>query len=148
LPGIKLVTIYSALEALRLYGKDPLIYTSYHAWVDYLGNPLTFTFAKLWNAFWDKDSNLAFENSRWRYGGWTLESLIGEQYTGGEYVAGQYADRDVFYFDFEVIPDPAIDAANIALLKLRIAILETSLRLLLDGNIIGLMQFAKWASGG
>ncbi len=84
-------------------GFAPLMYTSFNAWVNYLGNPRAGAGWYLWNAFWDGDPDYDF--MRFPYGHDAF-ILIGEQYTGGQNVEGQFADRNRFEGDFFAPPPP------------------------------------------
>jgi hypothetical protein len=97
LAGIPWATVRQAVDLLATPaygGKRRAIYSSYQAWVDYLGNPSTFRDCLLVNALWDQDPDIDFANLP--YGGWTLAQLVGEQYNGGTEIAGVYVDLDMF----------------------------------------------------
>jgi len=106
LEGYPFAVVRDAVDALRNRGFQPLVYTSYNAWVNILDNPTMPADWKIWNAFWDNDADYDFP--RYPYGGKTVDDVIGEQYTGGEDVLGVNADRDLFqgwYFN-KVEPEP------------------------------------------
>jgi len=69
LQGIPNTVIRQAIEALKAKGAKPVIYTSYHAWVDFQGNPQDFTDVPLWYAHWDGKPEIDW---RLPFGGWTL----------------------------------------------------------------------------
>jgi len=97
LPGIPWCTVRQAVDllaALEYGAKRRAIYTSYHAWVDLMGNPTTFTDCLLINALWDQDPDIDFAGLP--YGGWTLAQLVGEQFNGGTEIGGVYVDLDMF----------------------------------------------------
>lgn len=97
--------VMQAVQALEDRGYPPLIYTSYNAWVNLLGNPKVPARWLLWNAYWDNDADTDFP--RLPYGDFLPENVIGEQYTGGEWVNGVYADRNIFQARFFVKEEPA-----------------------------------------
>ena len=97
LAGIPATAVRQSADLLASaqYGaKRRAIYTSYHAWVDYLGNPTTFTDCLLINALWDDDPDINF--AAMPYGGWTLAQVVGEQFNGGTEIDGVYVDLDMF----------------------------------------------------
>lgn len=73
------------------------IYTANWFWTGHLGNPTEFSAEPLWNAFYDDDPD--FDFSRFPYGGWTEDKLIGEQY-GGTSINGVEVDLNSFKEDF------------------------------------------------
>lgn len=89
------------IEALVARGWRRLVYTSYNAWVNYLGNPTPPGGAALWNAFWDNDADYDFTRLPFGHDAFVL---IGEQFTGGQNVNGQFADRNRFEDSFFVPP--------------------------------------------
>ena len=98
--------VVQGVEALQERGYAPLVYTSYNAWVNLLGDPVPPAGWNLWNAYWDNDADYDF--ARLPYGGGSF-ILIGEQYTGGEDVDGIFADRNLFeavFFDPVTPPLP------------------------------------------
>lgn len=94
LKGIPKYCVTDALRRTRRLGKRDCIYTSWHAWVDFMDNTTAFADALLWNALWDEDEDFDFPSLP--YGGWTIDKVVAEQYTGGRDVLGIYADKDVF----------------------------------------------------
>lgn len=106
LPGYPFGVVKAAVDACRNRGYPPLIYTSYNAWVNILGNPVMPSEWLVWNAFWDNDADYDFE--RYPYGNVTIDRIIGEQYTGAEWVEGVNADRSLFQARFfhAAVPDP------------------------------------------
>jgi len=116
LPAIAGMAVRDAVEALATpeYGeKRRAIYTSYHAWVDLMHNPTTFTDCLLINALWDEDPDIDFAGLP--YGGWTLDQLVGEQFNGGTEIAGVYVDLDMFNRSLLEVAMPD-DIARLALL--------------------------------
>lgn len=88
-----------------LPGKPVVIYTNYNTWVNLMGNPMLPERTKLWNAYWDGKEDVDFATLP--YGGWTNADVLLEQYSGGQYVEGQFADRNVWWVqDPEPIPEP------------------------------------------
>lgn len=132
LPGIQPVAIRELVEATASAGKLRTIYTSLHAWADFLGNDMSFGDCDVINAFWDRDVDRDFDTNR--YGPWSPEQVIGEQYTGGEVVLGVYADRDVFYVDLGRLLGRQTEDPRIGLLQLRVAVLEGAARGGLNGD--------------
>lgn len=86
--------VQPALARVEALGKGRDIYTSYHAWVDLLGNPTRPAGVGLWNAIWDENPDFDFPTLR--YGGWLDSEVWGEQWSGGTNVLGQFADRNQF----------------------------------------------------
>lgn len=105
LPNLSFVEhVLQALGAMQGRGFEPLVYTSYNAWKNLLGDPTPPAGTLLWNAFWDNDADFDFE--RYPYGHDQFV-LVGEQFTGGEDVEGVFADRSLFlapYFEEPVVP--------------------------------------------
>jgi hypothetical protein len=93
--------VQPGINALVARGFKQLIYTSYNAWVNYLGNPTPPYGTSLWNAFWDNDSDYDFARLPFGHDAFVL---IGEQFAGGQYVEGQFADRNRFEDAFFVPP--------------------------------------------
>jgi hypothetical protein len=149
LTGIMQAAIRQAIDRLVAVGKSlKTIYTSWNVWVNYLGNPTTFTDCDLINAWWDEDEDRDFDHHP--YGGWTPEQVIAEQYTGGSDVLGVYADKDVFYVTRERLigqPATAVVEASTGLLQLRIAWLEKGMRTLLDGKVQDLIDLGRFYGG-
>lgn len=101
LQGIQVADVRAAVDRVQELGKPKDIYTSYNAWVNYVGNPQTFTDCGLWNANWDEQPD--FDFPRLRYGGWNDDQVWGEQWSGGTNVHGVHADRNQFRAEaFEV----------------------------------------------
>lgn len=93
--------VLPGINALAARGWRRFAYTSYNAWVNLLGNPTPPEDTALWNAYWDGDPDYDFVRLPFGRGGFTL---IGEQFTGGQNVEGQWADRNRFDADFFVAP--------------------------------------------
>ena len=89
--------VTGALARVAALGKPCDVYTSYHAWVDLLGNPPRPMGVGLWNAIWDLHPDFDFPTLR--YGGWQDNEVWGEQWSGGTQVHGQFADRNQFRAD-------------------------------------------------
>lgn len=104
--GYTFAVVKDAVDALRNRGYPSLVYTSYNAWVNIFANPTMPKDWLVWNAFWDNDADYDFE--RYPYGGVTIDRIIGEQYTGAEWVEGINADRSLFQARFfhAAVPDP------------------------------------------
>lgn len=97
LEGIQAPDIRSAVNRVRELGqKQVAIYTSYNAWVNYVipSNPTSFTDCLLHNALWDKAPDIDFPSLP--FGGWTLDQVVAEQWSGGGYVEGVFVDRNTF----------------------------------------------------
>lgn len=62
-----------------------------------MGNPPKPVDTLLWNAAWDNSPDIDY--SRHPFGGWTEQDLIGEQWSGGTHVGGQFVDRNSFRID-------------------------------------------------
>ncbi len=102
LDGLKYTRhVQPGVAALVARGYAPFVYTSYNAWHNYLGDPSAPAGWNLWNAYWDGDPDYDFARLPYGGGGFVL---VGEQFTGGENVEGQFADRDRFEDAFFVIP--------------------------------------------
>jgi CheY-like chemotaxis protein len=93
LSGIPVTTVRDAVEAVAALGKRRAIYTSNHVWVDFMGNPITFTDCLLWDANWDGRDALELVR---RYGNWTEAQLVGKQFHEGEQLDGVFVDLDEF----------------------------------------------------
>ena len=97
-PGIWLATVQEACDRLAELGKSPcVIYTNYNSWTSHVvpANPAHPPGWLLWNASWDDSPDLDYE--RHPFGNWQTHEIIGEQWSGGVEVAGQFADRDIFH---------------------------------------------------
>ena len=112
LPNLSLGShVLAALDRVAALGKPRDVYTSYHAWVDLLGNPTRLMGTGLWNAIWDEHPDFSFPSLR--YGGWQDNEVWGEQWSGGTLVHGQFADRNQFRADavglvVEPVPMPPL----------------------------------------
>lgn len=78
--GILIEQIRGALALVREAGKETGIYTAHWFWAGHLGDPTDFSDESLWNAFYDQDPDLDFDDLP--YGGWTPEKVLMEQYQG------------------------------------------------------------------
>ena len=105
LPGIRPERVDEALEALAFLGKPKDVYTSFNAWVNYVGNAPRPAGVGLWNAYWDGATD--FDYPSLRFGNWQDHEVWGEQFSGGTHVAGQYCDLNVFRSEaFAPAPPP------------------------------------------
>lgn len=94
LKGIPNVRIREAVDYTASLGKGKAIYTSYGQWTGNQANATDFTDCWLFNAMWDQNPDVDFASLP--YGGWTVEQVMSEQYTGGTRVEGIFVDRDSF----------------------------------------------------
>lgn len=94
LPGIPNASIRDFVERLATYGKRRAVYTSWNAWVHNQGDAIDFTDCLLCNAAWDGNPDVDF--AALPFGGWTVDHVLLEQYTGGEEVEGVFVDSDVW----------------------------------------------------
>lgn len=85
-------------------GKRAAIYTNYNTWVNLLGNPQVPADWELWDASWGIGPEQGFFPRS--YGGFQEPRVVARQYTGGEDVLGQYADRDIFRLSLLQPPPP------------------------------------------
>ena len=102
LDDITVVQIMQARNALLQDGIFPVpIYTSYNVWTTKIiprnSTVLARDGALLWNAYWDNDRDVDF--GRLPFGGWTVDTMIGEQYTGDTPKCGHHLDRNTFFKD-------------------------------------------------
>lgn len=76
-----------------------LIYTSWNAWVNKLNNSdlLSSNGFGLWNASWDNEPDIDY--ARYPFGGWNLDQVCGEQWSGGTVICNQSVDQNLFYAD-------------------------------------------------
>ena len=96
--GITIPEIATALAEVERMAQRPIIYTAHWWWVGHFGNPDNFKDVPLWNAYYDQDPD--FDFARLPYGGWTIDDVVGEQYTGTTTFAGVEMDRNSFLKDF------------------------------------------------
>ena len=90
LDGIPNSTIRDAVERTVALGKRRAIYTAEWCWRDKQGNSQTFEDCLLWNAAWTGQPLIRPVT----YGKWA--GVVGQQWSGGAYVEGVYADRNLF----------------------------------------------------
>lgn len=88
---ITIEQICDAMDALSAKGAPRVIYTSYHEWVDHLGNPQHCPDTWLWNASWDGNPTNPLPLP---YGGWTADDVVLKQYHGDSSLAGVTVDLD------------------------------------------------------
>lgn len=106
--GITTDQIREAVDYIERSGLRAVIYTARWWWAGRFGNPTLFKDLPLWNAYWDKDPDFDFERAP--YGGWTIDSVIGTQYTGSTKMHGITVDLDAFRADFVAGgPPPQVD---------------------------------------
>lgn len=156
LQGIANTDIRRAVDRVVEMGKRRCIYTSYHCWTDFQGDPQTFTDCLLWNALWDLDEDFDFPSLP--YGGWTMEHVVGEQYTGGHDVHGLNADEDVWIKELLIKEEPMkyqvfSDEQREGIIKAYVA--GTQVVAIVKGEVVPLsvpigwwMQFWTYMNGG
>lgn len=93
LEGLTPGMVYEACDEMEDLGKHGDVYTNYNTWVNILGNPPVPPTSRLWNAFWDGDPDLDF--IRLPYG-WSVDRIMGEQYSGNTNLGGQVVDLNQF----------------------------------------------------
>ena len=96
--GIAATEVLKALQEIERLGRTAVVYTSWNSWNTMI-RPRNSTLIatkgyRLWNASWDNDPDIDF--SRLPFGGWTRESVIGEQWSGGTIKCGQSVDQNTF----------------------------------------------------
>ena len=111
--GITEQQINDAIAAVKTEGKRPVIYTAYWWWHDHFGDNRNFNTYPLWNAYYDQNPDVDFTSLP--YGGWPLENVMGEQYSGTTILAGTTVDRNSFKSEFFTQGDPNME--EIAKLK-------------------------------
>lgn len=92
--GITSAIIRDAERAVRDAGLRPAVYTARWWWRDRFGDPRDFAHLPLWNAAHDSDPDVDFGAGP--FGGWTIDRLVGEQFSGTTTLAGLAVDRNVF----------------------------------------------------
>lgn len=92
--GITAQDVEDAASYVRAWlpGKPVVVYTSYNAWVNLVGNPPKPEGSKLWDASWGVPQGTL----RRAYGGWTQADLLLHQYSGETWLEGQHVDRNVW----------------------------------------------------
>ncbi len=149
-PGIRIEAVsesLSQLESLGL-GNRKVVYTSWNAWRNYVipsndGRLSAQGNVYVWNANWDTAPDIDFPSLP--FGGWTVQQVIGEQWSGGTLVEGQFADRNTFVRELVF---PQVNADMCALPRLRAQSLEECNRALADGDWNRLYQWARFFGGG
>jgi hypothetical protein len=98
LDGIPNATVRQAVDATDRLGKRRAIYTSYNAWTSKQGDPKDFTDCLLWYALWDEEPEIQWDwpGFRYRFGGWTIDKVVGKQSMGGHELEGIDVDTDTF----------------------------------------------------
>jgi hypothetical protein len=78
------------------------IYTNYNSWTTKIiprnSSLLSRKGFLLWNALWDGAPDVDYPSLR--FGGWEDDQVVGEQWSGGTYVGGQFVDRNTFKREF------------------------------------------------
>lgn len=95
--GTLVEQIRGALALVREAGKETGIYSAHWFWVGHLGNPTDFADETLWNAFYDQDPDLDFDNLP--FGGWTPDKVLMEQFQGTTNIEGIEVDLNVEFVD-------------------------------------------------
>jgi len=135
---MQLASIRNMVNRLAEWGKGKVIYTNYSTWANVLNNPKSFTDCLLHNANWHNAPNIAFASLP--FGGWTIQQVLAEQWSGGTYVQGQFADRNTFVT--ELLLPAATDPCG--LLKLRAQFLEEVARAAADGDYKTLVRWGQY----
>lgn len=95
-PGVRVDNIIAAVNRVKELGKLPLIYTNANTWLNYISPANDTQLAQagvlLWNAYWDDDPDIDF--ARLPFGGWRVDQVALEQWSGGTYICGQFVDRN------------------------------------------------------
>jgi len=139
LDNIPVTTVRGAVEVLASWGKRRAIYTSYNAWANKMGNPQDFTDCLLWNAYWDGAGDIDFASLP--FGGWTIDKVVGEQWSGGMNVEGLFADRDSFAAELLVPPPPEEPMSNADKIELAVRRMNDNLiALILAGKLQDVAQ--------
>lgn len=124
LPSIRVDQVIAAYDELKNLGIERVsVYTSYNAWVNLVipGNSdaLARRGALLNNALWDWDSDVDFPTLP--FGGWKIEQVLSEQWSGGTHVCGQFVDRNTFNMELlgggEVKVEDRVSALESRLMK-------------------------------
>ena len=85
----------------------PCIYTGRWYWPTYKGSyEFSAAGVRLWTADADGDPDIDYQNPEKQYCGWTMEHLVGEQFTGGQPAHGCDVDWDMFDLDKLVKEEP------------------------------------------
>lgn len=150
LPGIRLAAIEGALASVKQLGQNKkyeVVYSSWNAWVNYVVPRNDTTIAGrgvyLWNANWDQQPDIDFPSLP--FGGWTLQQVIGEQWSGGTLVNGQFADQNTFVKE---LLWPQVNADTCALPRMRAQFLEECSRAMADGDYQTLYRWSRFFGGG
>lgn len=93
-PNVRVDEIMRAVDRVEELDKLALIYTNWGTWVNYIIPSNDMRLAQrgiaLWNAAWDDDEDIDFSHRP--FGGWRVEQVAIEQWSGGTYVCGQFVD--------------------------------------------------------
>ena len=147
LPGITIAQIKQARVYLLNAGMQKVpVYTSYNAWTTLVGPRNSSELAQagvlLWNAFWDGQPDVDFAGLP--FGGWSEERVVGEQWSGGTNVEGQFVDRNTFAraWLFPAPTPPASDPCGLVAVRARF--LEECARAAADGDYATLKRWATF----
>lgn len=104
--GVTVPQIREALDAVQSAGQRPIVYTAKWYWTGPFGDSTAFANYPLWDAYYDNDPTPAFNHP---YGGWTMASLVGDQFTNTTNVGSIAVDFNIFSDDFVQQVDPPTD---------------------------------------
>ncbi len=104
IPGVTSNQISDAIQCVVQYKQRPIIYTSAYMWHLVMQDATNFSWVPLWDAHYDSNPVLDFIDHG--YGGWTIDKLVGDQYTNSTSYHGIAIDYDVFS-DNWVLASPA-----------------------------------------
>lgn len=95
-PGVRVDEIIRAVDRVVALGKLPLIYTNFWTWENYIVPTQDTRLAErgvvLYNANWDGQPDIDFGS--FPFGGWRVEQVALEQWSGGTFICGQFVDRN------------------------------------------------------
>ena len=135
--------IRSMVDSFVGLEKPGVVYTNFNTWVNVLSNPMGFGDCLLHNALWDLDPNISFGSRK--FGPWTIQQVIAEQWSGGTYVQGQFADRNTFVRELllpaAAPPDPC------GLPKLRVQSLEEVATAMVKGDYKTGVRWGRYLGG-
>ncbi len=103
--GILRITIFEAITECERLGKAYCIYTANWWWTRPTGmnNFAGFSDVPLWSAFYDGDPDIDFPTAP--YGGWTLDDVVMEQFTGSSQLLDVTVDRNTIREDWWATED-------------------------------------------